>query len=62
LLIDLDSPVYVPFANLANHLVYGEDGRSIRLVMVDGRIVVDDGRLLTIDEEAIGAEVRDQAP
>jgi 5-methylthioadenosine/S-adenosylhomocysteine deaminase len=58
LLIDLDSPVYVPFTNLANHLVYGEDGRSIRLVMVDGRIVVRDGRVLTIDEDALRAEVR----
>jgi 5-methylthioadenosine/S-adenosylhomocysteine deaminase len=58
LLIDLDSPVFVPFANLANHLVYGEDGRSIRLVMVDGRIVVRDGRVLTIDEDAVRAEVR----
>jgi 5-methylthioadenosine/S-adenosylhomocysteine deaminase len=57
-LIDLDAPTFVPFANLANHLVYGEDGRSIRLVMVDGRIVVEDGRVLTIDEDALREEVR----
>jgi 5-methylthioadenosine/S-adenosylhomocysteine deaminase len=58
LLIDLQSPVFVPFNHLANHLVYGEDGRSIRMVMVDGRVVVKDGRVLTIDEEALRAEVR----
>lgn len=59
LLLDLESPTFVPFANLANHLVYGEDGRSVRLVMVDGRIVVRDGRVLTIDEDALLRRVRE---
>ena len=60
-LLDLDAAPYVPFTDLANHLVYGEDGSSVRLVIVDGRVVVRDGRLLTIDEEALRAEVREHA-
>jgi 5-methylthioadenosine/S-adenosylhomocysteine deaminase len=59
ILIDLDTSTFLPFANLANHLVYGEDGRSIRMVIVDGRIVVRDGRVLTIDEDALREEVRE---
>lgn len=62
ILLDLDGPVYTPFVNLINHLVYGEDGRSVWLVMVDGRVVVRDGRVLTVDEGAVRAEVRELMP
>jgi 5-methylthioadenosine/S-adenosylhomocysteine deaminase len=57
LLVDLGTPVYTPFAELVNHLVYGEDGRSVRLVMVDGCVVARDGRVLTVDEAALQREV-----
>jgi imidazolonepropionase-like amidohydrolase len=60
-LIDLEAPPFVPFTDLANHLVYGEEGSSVRVVLVDGRVVVRDGRVLTIDEEALRAEVRERA-
>ena len=61
-LLDLSSPTFLPLTNLANHLVYGEDGSSVRRVIVDGRLVVSDGRVLTIDEEALVSEVRELMP
>jgi 5-methylthioadenosine/S-adenosylhomocysteine deaminase len=61
-LLDLSSPTFLPLTNLANHLVYGEDGSSVRRVLVDGRLVVSDGRVLTVDEEALVAEVRELMP
>jgi 5-methylthioadenosine/S-adenosylhomocysteine deaminase len=57
-LIDLATSTYAPMLCLPRHLVYGEDGRSIRMVMVDGEIVVRDGRILTLDEAAIREEAR----
>jgi 5-methylthioadenosine/S-adenosylhomocysteine deaminase len=33
--------------------VYGEHGSSVRSVFVDGRLVVRDGRLTTIDEDQL---------
>jgi 5-methylthioadenosine/S-adenosylhomocysteine deaminase len=57
-LIDLQSSTYAPQVCLPRHLVYGEDGRSIRMVIVDGEIVVRDGRVLTVDEQALLEEVR----
>jgi 5-methylthioadenosine/S-adenosylhomocysteine deaminase len=57
-LVDLSTSIYAPMVCLSRHLVYGEDGRSIRMVMVDGEIVVQDGRVLTVDEEAILEEAR----
>jgi imidazolonepropionase-like amidohydrolase len=58
-LIDLSTSNYVPMVNLPRHLVYGEDGRSIRMVMVDGKIVVEDGRVVTVDEEGLLEEARE---
>jgi 5-methylthioadenosine/S-adenosylhomocysteine deaminase len=58
-LIDLATSTYTPMVSLPRHLVYGEDGRSIRMVMVDGEIVVQDGRVLTVNEESILAEARE---
>jgi 5-methylthioadenosine/S-adenosylhomocysteine deaminase len=58
-LIDLSASAYTPMVCLPRHLVYGEDGRSIRMVMVDGEIVVKDGRVLTVDEGAVLAEARE---
>src|SRR5262249_1382660 len=52
-LIDLSTSTYAPMVYLPRHLVYGEDGRSIRMVMVDGEIVVQDGRILTVDEDGL---------
>jgi 5-methylthioadenosine/S-adenosylhomocysteine deaminase len=62
ILIDLDGPVYTPFVNLPNHLVYGEDGRSVWLVIVDGRVVAREGRVLTVDEKAVRDQVRGLMP
>ena len=53
MLLALDRVLDTPIAKLANALVYGEDGSSVRSVFVDGRRVVDDGRLTTIDEDQL---------
>jgi 5-methylthioadenosine/S-adenosylhomocysteine deaminase len=58
ILVDLNSDVYLPLTKLANQLVYGEDGRSVRMVMVDGHVVVEDGRVTSVDEEALAKEAR----
>jgi cytosine/adenosine deaminase-related metal-dependent hydrolase len=62
ILLDLSAPTYLPMTNIANHLVYGEDGSSVRRVMIDGEVVVSDGRVLTVDEDAVLAEVRELMP
>jgi 5-methylthioadenosine/S-adenosylhomocysteine deaminase len=42
-----------------NQLVYCEVGSSVRTVLVDGRVIVRDGRLTTVDETALLAEADD---
>ena len=36
-LIDTNDPVYVPFNSAARQLVYGEGGRAVETVIIDGR-------------------------
>ncbi len=61
-LLDLRRASFAPRNNLLHQAVYAENGSSVDVVMVDGRIVVEGGRVLTIDEPAMADEVtRDAA-
>lgn len=62
LMIDLGGYDYMPMNRLDHHLVYCENGSNIRMVVVNGAIVVEDGRLLTVDEAAIFQELRELLP
>ena len=61
-LLDLSDPAYLPFNSAARQLVFSESGRAVRTTIVDGRIVLSDGRLTTIDEAALRAELDDLMP
>jgi cytosine/adenosine deaminase-related metal-dependent hydrolase len=43
---------------VVNQLVWSADGRGVHTVVVDGRVVVEDGHLTTIDEHALWAEAQ----
>lgn len=58
-LYDLDDPVWVPLNDPAQQLVFGERGGAVRTVIVDGRLVLRDGRAVSIDEAAVIAAARD---
>ncbi|HHO47059.1 MAG TPA: amidohydrolase [Desulfobacteraceae bacterium] len=57
ILVDRNSPHLTPFYG-PDLLVYGTRGSDVRTVIVDGRPVVRDGRLLTTDLDAVMARVR----
>lgn len=48
--LGLDAPHLVPFRSPLLQTVFGENGASIRRIMVRGRTILLDGRLLTFDE------------
>ncbi len=52
---DTDRPEWRPLLNVVNQLVWSADGRGVHTVVVDGRKVVEDGRMLTVDETALYA-------
>jgi 5-methylthioadenosine/S-adenosylhomocysteine deaminase len=50
---DRRRPEWTPLLNVANQLVWSADGRGVHTVFVDGKKIVDDYRLTTIDEFAL---------
>lgn len=48
---DTDRPEWRPLLNVMNQLVWSADGRGVHTVLVDGRKVVEDGRITAFDEE-----------
>jgi guanine deaminase len=61
-IIDLSDPSFVPLNSVARQLVNIEGGRAVRHVIVDGRWVMRDRRIVTIDEAAVFEEVAEVMP
>ncbi len=56
--IDMKDPTWSPLNSAARQLVHVEAGRGVRHVIVDGRIVVRDRQLTTLDEATIYEAVK----
>ena len=52
-LYDLDRPTLLPLNSAARQMVYTETGSALDTVMVEGRVVVEGGRLVSIDADAL---------
>ena len=61
-LLDLDAWPFVPLNDPSVHLVYAENGSSVTDVLVNGEVLVRDGKLTRLDEAEIMAEVRGRMP
>lgn len=59
-ILDLNTAQFTPRNDLRNHLVYCENGSSIETVMVNGEIVVRDGKLTRVNEADLLAELREE--
>jgi cytosine/adenosine deaminase-related metal-dependent hydrolase len=58
IMIDLDALPFTPLNDMLRQLVYCDVGGAVRLTMVAGRILVREGRVLSVDEAALRAEAR----
>ena len=56
--IDLAATHYVPCNDIANQLVFCEDGTGVESVMIGGRMVLDHGRFTTIDPAKLRSQAR----
>ena len=61
IVLNLDTVAFTPLNDLKRQLVFSENGSSVVMTMVAGRIVARDGELLTVDEAALKAEIREAA-
>jgi 5-methylthioadenosine/S-adenosylhomocysteine deaminase len=60
-LLRADSVFLRPLADPVNALVYAETGASVDTVLVGGRVVVEGGRVTTVDEARIYARAKEAA-
>src|SRR5438128_1221565 len=56
--VDLDDLNQTPYYNIYSDLVYATKAADVRTVIVEGRVVMRDRRLLTLNEETIKADAR----
>ncbi|MGQ0654825.1 MAG: amidohydrolase family protein [Betaproteobacteria bacterium] len=61
-LLDLTDAAFLPLNDATRQLVYSECGRAVRHVLVDGKVVLRDGRCTTIDEQALFSEIEALLP
>jgi 5-methylthioadenosine/S-adenosylhomocysteine deaminase len=52
-LLDLSALHYIPLNDLLSQIVFAEDGTGVESVMSDGRWLVRERKLLTVDVEAL---------
>jgi guanine deaminase len=56
--LDLGHVTYVPLRDPLLQLAFAESGAAVESVMIDGKFVLKEGRLLTIDEEKLRREAQ----
>ncbi|HMJ25122.1 MAG TPA: amidohydrolase [Pyrinomonadaceae bacterium] len=57
-IVDLDDLNQTPFYNIYSELVYATKASDVRTVIVEGRVIMRDRRLLTLNEETIKVDAR----
>ncbi len=57
-IIDMNKPHLTPMYDEYSHLVYTVGGADVDTVLINGKVVMKDRRLLTIDEEEVMRHVR----
>jgi putative selenium metabolism protein SsnA len=61
IIVDYQSPTPMTAANLPWHLIFGVDGGLVTTTIVNGRVLMRDRVLQTLDEAAIAARARELA-
>jgi len=59
IILDLNTLNFTPLNDIYKNLVYCETGSSVIMTIVAGKIVMENGKILTVDEEAIKREARE---
>lgn len=61
IVIDLNSPHLTPLYNPYSHIVYAANGNDVKHSVINGRIVMENRRLLTIDTEDVMENARQES-
>jgi 5-methylthioadenosine/S-adenosylhomocysteine deaminase len=53
IIVDMNKPHLVPVHNQMSHLVYAAKGSDVRTTIVDGHILMEDGKVLSMDQNKV---------
>jgi 5-methylthioadenosine/S-adenosylhomocysteine deaminase len=53
ILVDTNGPHATPMYNVYSQLVYALKGSDVKTVIIDGKLVMEDRRMLTLNEKEI---------
>jgi 5-methylthioadenosine/S-adenosylhomocysteine deaminase len=61
-IIDTNNYKYIPSSNVLNSLVFCDNGASVKHLLINGKVVMENAKILTFSEEDILAEIKDLMP
>ena len=61
IVVDYEAPTPITESNTSSHILFGMMGRSVRSTMVNGRFVMKDREILTVDEREVYRKARELA-
>ncbi|WP_425058904.1 Putative aminohydrolase SsnA [Sporomusa carbonis] len=61
IVVDYNPPTPLGAANINSHILFGISGRAVDTTIINGRVVMAEGKLVDLDEEAIMAKARELA-
>jgi len=61
IVIDINKPHLTPMYNVASHLVYAATGNDVSHSIINGRLVMEDRKLLTLDLDEVIARAREKS-
>ena len=53
IIVDMNKPHLTPMYEVASHLVYSARGSDVRTTIVDGKVLMDDYKVLCMDEQEV---------
>ena len=62
IVVDMDKPHLTPAPDPVSTIVYAAHGSDVDTVVIDGQVVMEGRRVLTLDEESILDEARRRFP
>ncbi len=58
IIVDMNKPHLTPCFDVPSHLVYSAKGSDVRTTIVDGKVLMDNYRVLVLDEEKVMEDAR----
>ena len=55
IIVDYKGPTPLNAANLNGHILFGVSGRNVDTTIINGRVIMDERKLVNIDEDRISA-------